>query len=88
MQLVTLLAGVALFPFFGLGFLLWMARLEDSLPEAVRRAARRPDPAPILTIPVRSARAGETMRVIVPGQRQASDVALSTEPSFGGSTNR
>lgn len=50
MQLLTLLLGVALFPFVGLGFLLWMARLEDSLPAAVRRAERSPDPAPIVAI--------------------------------------
>ena len=52
MQLVTMLAMVVTFPLLCLGFLLWMARLEDSLPAAVRKAERQPDPAPILAVPV------------------------------------
>jgi hypothetical protein len=51
-QLVTMLAIVVAFPLLCLGFLLWMARLEDSLPAAVRKAERLPDPAPILAVPV------------------------------------
>jgi hypothetical protein len=51
-QLVTMLATVVTFPLLCLGFLLWMARLEDSLPAAVRKAERQPDPAPILAVPV------------------------------------
>lgn len=54
MQLVTMLATVVTFPLLCLGFLLWMARLEDSLPAAVRKAERQPDPAPILAVPVLS----------------------------------
>jgi hypothetical protein len=53
-QLVTMLATVVTFPLLCLGFLLWMARLEDSLPAAVRKAERQPDPAPILAVPVLS----------------------------------
>ena len=52
MQLVTMLAAVVTFPLLCLAFLLWMAHLEDTLPEAVRRTERRPDPPPILAIPV------------------------------------
>ena len=52
MQLVTMLAMVVTFPLLCLGFLLWMARLEDSLPAAVRKAERQPDPAPILAVTV------------------------------------
>ena len=52
MQLVTMLATVVVFPVLCLGFLLWMAAIEDSLPEAVRKAERQPDPPPILAIPV------------------------------------
>ena len=52
MQLVTMLATVVIFPVLCLGFLLWMAAIEDSLPEAVRKAERQPDPPPILAIPV------------------------------------
>jgi hypothetical protein len=51
-QLVTMFAMVVTFPLLCLGFLLWMARLEDSLPAAVRKAERQPDPAPILAVPV------------------------------------
>ena len=43
-------ATVMAFPLVCLGFLLWMAHLEDSLPAAVRRSERRPDPPPILAI--------------------------------------
>ena len=47
-----MLAMVVTFPVLGLGFVLWMARIEDSLPAAVRKAERQPDPPPILAIPV------------------------------------
>jgi hypothetical protein len=52
MQLVTMLAVVVTYPVLCLGFVLWMARFEDSLPDAVRKAVRTPDPPPILAIPV------------------------------------
>lgn len=92
-ELVMLLLGVALFPFAGLAFLLWMAWLEDSLPAAVRRSERTADPEPILAIPVSPPQAEvlaaeETTEVVLPAQRQASEVSFSTEPSLGGSTNR
>jgi hypothetical protein len=51
-QLVTMLALVVTFPVLCLVFLLWMAWLEDSLPDAVRKAERRPDPPPVLAVAV------------------------------------
>ena len=53
MQLVTMLAVVVAYPVLCLGFVLWMARFEDSLPDAVRKSVRTPDPPPILAMPVR-----------------------------------
>lgn len=52
MELVTMLATVVTFPIVCLGFLLWMAHLEDTLPAAVLRTGRQPDPAPIREVPV------------------------------------
>lgn len=57
-ELLTMLAGVLVFPWLCLAFLLWMSWLEDSLPAAVRRTGRTPDPEPILAIPVEPAPAG------------------------------
>lgn len=59
MDLLVMLAACAAFPVAGLGFLLWMARLEESLPQAVRRTQKQPDPPPILAIPVRPTRAAD-----------------------------
>lgn len=47
-----MLVTVVVFPWVCLGFVLWMGRLEDSLPAAVRKAGKQPDPPPVLTIPV------------------------------------
>ncbi|HEY7717946.1 MAG TPA: hypothetical protein VH915_04250 [Pedococcus sp.] len=49
---MTMLALVVTFPVLCLVFLLWMAWLEDSLPDAVRKAERRPDPPPVLAVAV------------------------------------
>jgi hypothetical protein len=94
LELLTMLAGVLVFPWLCLAFLLWMAWLEDSLPAAVRRSGRTPDPEPILAIPVEPARVepapAQSVTVVVPDQRepaQASLVARSAEASLGGSTN-
>ena len=84
MDLLMVLFGTAVFPWLGLGFLFWMARLEDNLPAAARRAERKPDPPPILVIPVRRVVA-EPTTTRVPAQR--SEVSLSTAASLGGSTN-
>ena len=101
LHLLTVLAGVLVFPWLCLGFLLWMSWLEDTLPAAVRRSGRTPDPAPILAIPVESAAspalltvpeqrqgAQEASMPPVPPVPQASEVSRSTAPSLGGSTNR
>jgi hypothetical protein len=101
LELLTMLAGVLLFPWLCLAFLLWMSWLEDSLPSAVRRTGRTPDPEPILAIPVEPVPASvePDLPVLqpVPGQRQAAQavqpaqasvVARSAEASLGGSTNR
>ena len=52
MDLLVVLLAAAVFPVACLGFVLWMARLEDSIPAAVRRATHTPDPLPVLAIPV------------------------------------
>lgn len=45
--------GLALgFPVVLLIGVMWLARLEDNLPAKVQAARRRPDPAPILAMPV------------------------------------
>ena len=97
-ELLTMLAGVLVFPWLCLAFLLWMSWLEDSLPAAVRRTGRTPDPEPILVIPVEHAPAEpvpaepvSAQPVTLPDQRepvQTSLVARSAEASLGGSTNR
>ena len=86
LHLLTMLAGVAVFPWLCLGFLLWMAWLEDSLPAAVRRSGRTPDPAPILAMPVNpvtqvdppgpvtpvdAVAPVDAVDAVMPGQRQA-----------------
>jgi hypothetical protein len=53
MDLVLVLLAATAFPVACLVFVLWMGRLEDTIPTAVRRSARTPDPAPILEIAVR-----------------------------------
>ena len=53
MDLLLMLLVTTAFPVGCLLFVLWMGRIEDSLPGAVRRAARKPDPEPVLAIPVR-----------------------------------
>ena len=97
-ELLTMLAGVLVLPWLCLAFLLWMSWLEDSLPAAVRRTGRTPDPEPILAIPVEPAPAEPALAepvsaqpVTLPDQRepvQTSLVARSAEASLGGSTNR
>ena len=67
MDLFIVLLAAATFPVACLGFVLWMARIEDSIPDAVRRATRSPDPAPVLAVPVR--RATPDAVVVIPVQR-------------------
>lgn len=67
------LAAVAvavLSPMAGLGFLLWLSHLEDTLTRDVQRARRSPEPPPILAIPVRLDLAG-ARPVVIPKQRPA-----------------
>ena len=63
-----------MFPVVCLFLVLWLARLEETLTRDVRRSARKPEPPPILRVPVRA--------------RQASEVSRSAALSLGGSTNR
>ncbi|HEX4977599.1 MAG TPA: hypothetical protein VFV40_07005 [Nocardioides sp.] len=53
MDLMLVLLAVTGFPVGCLAFVLWMGTLEDTIPADVRRAVRRPDPPPILAVPVR-----------------------------------
>ncbi len=73
MDLLLVLLAAALFPVACLGFVLWMGRIEDTLPGAVRRATRKPDPLPVLAIPVRR----PAPAVVIPAQRTDSSVALT-----------
>ena len=94
MQVVLIVFAALLSPFLGLALLLWLAHLEDTLPQDVQRASRMPDPAPILAIPVRPAPA---QQVFIPAQREAPAASLvaaeaqafsrSATDSLGGSTN-
>jgi hypothetical protein len=62
------LVGALLFPLAALALLLWLTRLEENLPKAVRAAQRRPAPPPILEVPVRGFAPAVTV-VRVPAQR-------------------
>lgn len=53
MSPVLSLALAMAFPFALLAMILWLSRIEESLPEDIRRTLRTPDPEPILRIPVR-----------------------------------
>ena len=84
--------GALLVPVLGLGLLLWLTHLEETLPRDVSAGQRRPAPAPILAIPVRQA----TAPLTVPEQRapapapaaEAQAFSRSGTLSLGGSTNR
>ena len=68
MQVVLIVVAAVLSPLLGLALLLWLAHLEDTLPQDVQRSLRKPDPAPILAIPVRQA---STTAPVIPAQRTA-----------------
>lgn len=63
MDLLLVVLAVVLFPVLCLGFLLWMSRLEDAIPDAVRRSVRTPDPPPVLAIPLQRAPSDATVHV-------------------------
>jgi hypothetical protein len=57
MTIALTLAAAMLFPVAALVLLLWLTRLEETLPRAVEAARRKPAPAPILAMPVRGSEA-------------------------------
>lgn len=70
MDLVLVLVAAAVFPVVCLAFVLWMGRIEDTLPASVARSLRRPDPPPVLRVPVRR----PAVAVAIPAQRTGSPV--------------
>jgi hypothetical protein len=70
MDLVLVLVAAAVFPVVCLAFVLWMGRIEDTLPASVARSLRRPDPPPVLRVPVR--RPAVAVGVAIPAQRTGS----------------
>jgi uncharacterized iron-regulated membrane protein len=77
---LLVMVAAALFPVAVLGLLLWLTRLEETLPQAVRAAQRSPAPPPILAVPVRAARPAVTA-LRVPVQRPAPSSELSDRRS-------
>ncbi len=75
MQALLMLTAAMLSPLAGLALLLWLAHLEETLPQDVQRAQRRPAPPPILAIPVTEA--PRTPVVALPEQRSAPAAELS-----------
>lgn len=90
MSEVAMLLGAMLFPVAGLALILWLNRLEETLPRDVETARRHVEPPPILAIPVRSA--DVTRPVTIPAQRAPTETvqafSRSAGLSLGGSTNR
>ena len=76
-QVVLVIVAVTLSPLLGLGLLLWLAHLEDTLPRDVRRASVKPAPEPILAIPVRAT----TPTVTIPEQRAAPETEVAPSPA-------
>jgi hypothetical protein len=68
MSVVVTILGALLFAPACLLFLMWLSHLEDTLQRDVHRARRRPEPPPIVAIPVR--RTDEPVPLI-PEQRAA-----------------
>ncbi|MGZ4438219.1 MAG: hypothetical protein ACXVWU_09470 [Nocardioides sp.] len=95
MNAVLVLVAAMVFPLACLGLLLWLTWLEDTLPVTVARHDRRPEPPPILAMPVRPrppvARVPVQRTpydVLVDQERQTPEVSRSEALSLGGSTNR
>ena len=74
MTIALTLLGAMLFPVASLVLLLWLTRLEETLPRDVEAARRKPAPAPILAIPVRGSEAAGTGRArrVAPRSRRSS----------------
>jgi hypothetical protein len=100
MQIALTLIGAMLFPIGTLALLLWLTRLEETLPARVEAAKRRPAPPPILAMPVRGSEALAPVApavapvVAIPEQRPAPAIEVvpaqreaSAVLSLGGSTN-
>jgi hypothetical protein len=77
MDLVLVLVASAVFPVVCLGFVLWMGRIEDTIPSSVARSIRRPDPAPVLRVPVRRP---APVSVMIPAQRTAAPEVVVPTP--------
>jgi hypothetical protein len=75
MQVLLMLTGAMLAPLAGLGLLLWLAHLEETLSHDVQRAQRQPAPPPILAIPVRAV--APAPPALIPEQRAAPLTELS-----------
>ena len=73
-----ILLGALLLPVvLGLGMLLWLAHLEETLPRDVERAIRQAAPPPILAVPVRARQ--QAVEQPVPAQRLVPVPAMTTE---------
>jgi hypothetical protein len=83
MQVLLILVAAVLAPLLGLALLLWLAHLEDTLPSDVARARRRPEPAPIVAIPLRATTLGQPLPVSVPVQRTAPETERVPDPMPG-----
>ena len=90
MRNVLQLALAVAFPLVCLAMTLWLSHLEDTLPQSVRRSVRKPDPPPILTIPVQRRPVHDEL----PAAEEPASVPIytaegsrSAELSLGGSTN-
>jgi len=89
MHAVLLIGFACTFPVVCLLMVLWLDRLEETLPASMRAARRAPDPAPILAMPVRATAQPAPVQPErrIPRQRVGED-SLSAALSLGGSTNR
>jgi hypothetical protein len=76
-QALMLVTGLV-FPMAAFALLLWLTHLEETLPRDVRAGMRRPEPPPILSMPVREPEpAVRTVRI--PGQRGVETAVETTE---------
>ena len=82
MQVLLVLLGAMLSPLLGLGLLLWLDHLEDTLDRDVDAARRRPAPAPILAMPLRTPSVAQPVAQPV-AQRVAQPVAQRERAGSG-----